>query len=208
MGTLEGLLKKVKSNVDVDTLLKEDFSVIANHLFNKCRIVKDSTEYEFVEIEFYYRSKDIDDTSVHKHNLPAGKFRVHYSGLDITFDGTSLSDDEVEKKIINLEKGKHYGGILIRSIKNLNTNKIINGPLRVQTNLLSGFDIEETHKLNLYIKEGYNNNISLAWTTRQGVNSGNYENCKLCCFNSNNNDWNGYDQKVKDRFIAEIEEKQ
>lgn len=96
------------------------FREIAEELMNGWCIRKGFEHYEIIEIEFYLYSKVTHkDDITYKRQIEAGRWFFHQSGVDISFESDENS----------------YGGILIRSIKNLNTpysekESYICGPLR------------------------------------------------------------------------------
>jgi hypothetical protein len=94
--------------------IPKEFDIIAKELFNNYEIKKGKQRYRFLEIEFYYYSEQHKDSPIYERTCERGWF-FHQSGVDISF----YSDE------------KEYGGILIRSIENLDTKKITTGPLRV-----------------------------------------------------------------------------
>lgn len=149
------------------------FEEIAQKLFNEYSLKKTVNEvdiiYDFTEIEFYFYNNNLNDKCVHSHSFQEGVFRVHYSGVDITF---------------NSVKNECYGGILIRGVKNTNINsekdKYTWGPLRVLCELFSGIKLGQPISLSLIKRE--TSNSPLLWTVRQGVN-GNFKESKLCCYN-------------------------
>jgi hypothetical protein len=112
--SLLDLREKINSDIP------QKFSIIAEEMFNNYEIVKSGQRYRFLEIEFYYHSAQHNDSSTYERTCNQGWF-FHQSGVDISFN----SDD----------KGKEYGGILIRSIENLDTKEIISGPIRVVNTL-------------------------------------------------------------------------
>ena len=162
-GNLIDLLNEL--NIETDNPEKM-FSTIAEELMYNYQIVSVSDEkFNIHEIEFYFFNKNHQDPSVHRHNMKAGQWRVHYSGLDITFNGcTHFNDTCKNKKCIDC-KLCSYGGILIRSIGN--SENLIVGPLRVQTNLLSGGNIGDSKGISL--KKTSYNKINKLQSTRCGV---------------------------------------
>lgn len=168
--------------------IKNKFRIIAKELMCNYQIVSVSGEkFNIHEIEFYFFNRNHLDTSVHRHNMKAGHWRVHYSGLDITFNGcTYLNDTCKNKKCIDCKQSS-YGGILIRSIGNSeNPKKIIVGPLRVQTTLLSGGSISGSKGLLVEKNEGCNNIKKLNTSTRCGVKTADkFEKEDYCYFNEN-----------------------
>lgn len=176
---LKEKLEKVvslKSKEELEKAFNElAFQLLNGYVIEKT-IGKNTQTYEFAEIEFYLRSGAFNDPCVHKYaQSEAGCFRVHYSGVDLTF-GSSILESDLNKisAKMPLTEDQYYGGILIRVLKK--GSEYICGPLRVQTELFSGLSIENE---NLSIKLKEKESIpqkQLAWTTRQGVN----EDSTLC----------------------------
>lgn len=134
------------------------FKLTAKHLLSNYQIETATGIYNFVEIEFYFYNSNHRDKTVHSHSFEAGKWRVHYSGLDITIKGESDC----------------YGGILIRSIEKANSDEpitVINGPLRVLTFLFSGYSIEDNINIKLVkVDKPIKDNVTIHSTTRNGIN--------------------------------------
>ena len=180
MQRLIDLLKEL--NFETDSI-NEKFSIIAKELMCNYQILSVSTEaFNIHEIEFYFFSLNHPDSSVHRHNLKAGQWRVHYSGIDITFDGCAVMNEKCKnKKCKECKDLSSYGGILIRSIGN--SKNFIVGPLRVQTTLLSGGSISETKGISLIKVENCNNINELKTSTRCGVKGlQNFYNDKRYCY--------------------------
>lgn len=105
---------------------EEEFETIAGTLFDNFAIQTEKSVYRLVEIEFYWNSpKHIDNiTYERKHVDPkSGDWFFHYSGVDISLKN---------------EQTGGYGGILIRSIYDINKGTIIKGPLVCTMKLFSG----------------------------------------------------------------------
>lgn len=108
-----------------------DFDKIANTLLNKSTLCIADKEFRICEIEFYLKNDEHNDVYTHadEDQKSVGKWYFHkrggaykggtFKGLDLTFGKDS------------------YGGVLIRSIQNNQTNKIIEGPCRVVNQILS-----------------------------------------------------------------------
>lgn len=103
------------------TNFKDYFDDIAKLLMNNCVIKKcnynknckyETVEYEIVEVEFYLFTPEHQDVITYPRKLPAGQWFFHPSGVDLTFE----SND------------KHFGGILIRGIRNIETGILTLGP--------------------------------------------------------------------------------
>lgn len=101
--------------------ISSSFDRIAKDLILNWQLKITNRLFSLTEIEFYYFYKGIhEDNATHIHGYDQGKWRFHSQGLDITFQGTDISD----------------GGILIRGLRNENSQlkteeKYINGPRRV-----------------------------------------------------------------------------
>lgn len=96
---------------------EEEFAAIAQSLFDDYAIKTHNTTYRFAEIEFYWNSPNHIDNSTYKRNHvdpKPGDWFFHYSGVDIALK--------------NEETGG-YGGILIRSIYDIEKKKLIKGPM-------------------------------------------------------------------------------
>jgi len=113
----------------------EIFDNIADTLLNKSILCINRTNYRICEIEFYLLCDDHNDVYVHgdEHQTSICKWYFHrhnsgtykngtFKGLDLTF-GFS-------------KRNNYYGGILIRSIQNLKSKKITEGPCNVVTHVL------------------------------------------------------------------------
>lgn len=102
------------------------FIKIAEKLFDEYAIQTHNALYRIVEIEFYWNSTSHIDNSTYKRNHvnpKAGDWFFHYSGVDIALE--------------NEETGG-YGGILIRSIFNVDKKLITKGPMVCAMKLFSG----------------------------------------------------------------------
>ncbi|MEI6556495.1 MAG: hypothetical protein WCL70_12970 [Paludibacter sp.] len=209
----ENIRKSANGNLNLINLLEElnvetvdvqsKFSIIAEELMCNYQIVSVSGEkFNIHEIEFYFFNKNHLDTSVHLHNLKAGQWRVHYSGLDITFNGCTYLDSCKNKKC-NDCKLSSYGGILIRSIGN--SINLIVGPLRVQTTLLSGGSISGSKGLLIEENRGCNSIKVPKPSKRCGVKSANnFEKEDYCYYNNNLLIDNPKSDGTKTRIVKKI----
>ena len=105
---------------------EEEFKTIAKNLFDNFAIITDEATYRFVEVEFYWNSPNHIDHSTYqrKHVDPkTGDWFFHYSGIDI-----ALKNDD----------SGGYGGILIRSIYDIDKKIIVKGPMVCAMKLFSG----------------------------------------------------------------------
>lgn len=118
------------------------FNEISNILLNKSVLCVGERKFRICEIEMYYRDKDHDDQYVHGDNdqLDFGIFYFHkykngsyksgtYKGMDITLGNNGT-----------------YFGILIRSIMDVKTHELIEGPCKSVNAMLAEFkchDVKE-----------------------------------------------------------------
>ena len=125
------------------------FEAIATELMNNYSLATAGHKYKIIECEFYYNDQNrCNDqcihsdpyTHCHDEQLKSGTWYFHGSGLDITIGRDSLVNAE-SKSANNV---KRYGGILIRSIKSINSSKSKSsyfcGPLNAITELFSSFE--------------------------------------------------------------------
>jgi hypothetical protein len=104
---------------------EEEFEAIASSLFNNFAIQTYNALYRLVEIEFYWNSPNHVDNCTYKRKYvdpKSGDWFFHYSGVDIALK--------------NEETGG-YGGILIRSIYDINTEVFYKGPMVCAMKLFS-----------------------------------------------------------------------
>ena len=104
---------------------EEEFESIASSLFNNFAIQTYNALYRFVEIEFYWNSANHVDNSTYQRKYvdpKSGDWFFHYSGVDIALKN---------------EQTGGYGGILIRSIYDINTDVIYKGPMVCAMKLFS-----------------------------------------------------------------------
>ena len=104
---------------------EDEFENIAQALFDNYAIQTHNALYRLTEIEFYWNSPNHIDNSTYKrkHVDPkTGDWFFHYSGVDIALKN---------------EKTGGYGGILIRSIYDVNKKKTIKGPMVCAMKLFS-----------------------------------------------------------------------
>lgn len=116
---MDTVISDLKEKLSLSNYAKEQgdffdyFKEIANLLMNQCVIVKGGTHYEIVELEFYLYTPNHQDVITYPRDIrKAGQWFFHQSGVDLTFE----SD------------GNHFGGILIRGIRDISSGKQIFGP--------------------------------------------------------------------------------
>lgn len=109
-----------------------EFDTIADILLNKTILRVQESDFRICEIEFYYRNAQHDDAYVHGNadQSTFGNFYFHkfangsyvggtYKGVDLTFGSPET-----------------YCGVLIRSIMDVASGKIIEGPCRCVDKIL------------------------------------------------------------------------
>ncbi len=112
-------MKNLNNLVSTDNYM-DSFKKIADLLLNQYNLLIGNVEFEITEIEFYYNDNDKhNDQNIHGEDEQkiSNSWYIHRrgrGGIDITFGDS-----------------KHYGGILIRGIKEVNSDKYIDGPLNV-----------------------------------------------------------------------------
>lgn len=112
------------------TDFKGYFEDIAKLLMNNCVISKLGICYEIVEVEFYLFSPDHQDVITYPRALSAGQWFFHQSGVDLTFES-------------NIE---HFGGILIRGLRNIETGQLTLGPQKCVDLLWDKSDAFKIHE--------------------------------------------------------------
>ena len=143
------------------------FDELANYLINECILKIGEIEYELMELEFYFKDKNHEDTNTHcslcqmqsnrwyLHQLGNNKFKSgNYKGLDITF-----GDED------------SYGGILIRGIKA--NNEIIAGPSNTVSKIMENLNLQinDMDTLgNLIFEQDISTNNSLKIIEKENIN--------------------------------------
>ncbi len=104
---------------------EKEFENIAKILFDNYAIQTNNALFRLIEIEFYWNSPNHIDNSTYKRkhvNPKSGDWFFHYSGVDI-----ALKNDETGG----------YGGILIRSLYDIEKKTLIKGPMVCAMKLFS-----------------------------------------------------------------------
>lgn len=115
---MDNAISELKEKLSLPTCPKRkcDFFVlfqeIANLLMNKCVISKGEAKYEIVEIEFYLFTSDHQDVITYPRKLSSCQWFFHQSGVDLTFESNT----------------EHFGGILIRGLRDIETRQLTFGP--------------------------------------------------------------------------------
>nr|WP_321378669.1 hypothetical protein [uncultured Bacteroides sp.] len=146
----------IKSDEDVEARFKQ----IANALFQNYHIEKGTDIYDFLEIEFYYFNEQHPDIVTYDRTIDGGKWFLHASGIDISFQSKVEKD---EKGKIDYDNS-FYGGILIRSLSKRtanDTSRVIGGPRKCLYELFNDIDVFNPH-LNDFPKLVYNQKADIS----------------------------------------------
>lgn len=185
------------------------FKEIAKVLFERYDILiydskGEAHYYSFAEVEFYYHKKGVlnrdVDNCVYPRTCEAGKFLWHDTGVDICFK----SECDIENY--------YFGGILIRSLIEKESNQIIGGPGRCANELAFLCKAGESPHLYPKVKK---EKVDLYQTIRQGIGcdvdkDGKSAKVKFCYFiKMKNRNWNQTKEviKMKSDFSGYIREK-
>jgi len=120
---------------------EERFNSLTDCLMNYLCLVVGEFTYRITECEIYYNSNDHEDIYVHKGDmqLTAGKLYLNkVGGLDITFGNA-------EQKI--------WAGILIRGIRNLQTNKYTNKVTEIVSEIFDSLGDIINKENGIYFRE-------------------------------------------------------
>ncbi|MCC6187019.1 MAG: hypothetical protein IT256_07700 [Chitinophagaceae bacterium] len=142
---------------------ESEFAKIADELFHNFAIQTHNSLYRISEIEFYWNSPNHTDNSTYKRNHVSpnlGDWFFHYSGVDI-----ALKD----------ERTGGYGGILIRSIYEVNNNELTKGPMVCAMKLFSGTTAFEQSIQTRIVPYSFDK-IEIKNTTRVGLGKNAQEN--------------------------------
>lgn len=120
-------MEKLREMLNLDGInnqidLKKHFDDIAKYIFTNIEIHPyndESNKYKIIEIEFYWNAPYHKDTPTNKRQCNAGDICFFYGEKRRRADICFKSDKE------------HYGGILLRSIKD-KKDKVTRGPNRVK----------------------------------------------------------------------------
>ncbi|CAN5685197.1 hypothetical protein BH10BAC3_BH10BAC3_38750 [soil metagenome] len=121
--------------------LEERFMSLTNRLMNYLYLSIGKNSYRITECEIYYQDIDHADTYVHcgQEQLTAGKlFLNDAGGLDITFGNADIPI---------------FAGILIRGIRNLETNEYINQIQKIVSEVFNALGSIITGENGIYLRE-------------------------------------------------------
>ena len=133
MDKIEELRESLVLNDVAEEEIKDKFDKIAKNLFNNFIIKTSYGDFRFEEIEFYFHSKNHPDYIAHPRNCePLIWYINDFGGIDINFKS------EAQKQTPNdpwskycWDKESYYGGILIRQLKRISDELILDSPLKV-----------------------------------------------------------------------------
>lgn len=127
-------IDKFKLSFKYQRLNSRHFDIIASNILNKSNLLINNVSHRIIEIEFYLNNANHSDPYVHCNSdqLLSHKYYFHkfsngsykngtFKGLDIVF-----GDEDTDT----------YFGILIRSIMNIQTSQVIEGPCNVVNHIL------------------------------------------------------------------------
>ena len=134
-----------------------DFEKKANEIINKKILIVNGQKFRFHEIEFYYYSKKHLDVSCHKNEMQMSNDQWYFHRMGKKKeDGYKGGTYKGLDMTIGSEKNKNYGGILIRTIQDCDTEEIIEGPCKCVNKILeickktSIKELVDTISLNIY----------------------------------------------------------
>lgn len=123
------VLNKLTEKKEFETQFKE----IAENLFNNFIIKTSYGDFRFEEIEFYFHSKNHPDYIAHpRKSEPLIWYINDFGGIDINFKSEAKKqnpNDPWSKYCWDEES--YYGGILIRQLKRISDEFILDSPLKV-----------------------------------------------------------------------------
>ncbi|CAG8496623.1 9579_t:CDS:1 [Ambispora gerdemannii] len=139
-----------------------NFTDIATFLINNTRLYIKQEIYAIIEIEFYLNDNNKNNHSdpfAHSHNdqLMLGNFYFHRAGSTGYRGGTRKGLDITFGSVAE----NIYGGILLRTIQNLKTNEIIEGPSLIVDKImeLCGKDRQRILSVRELVEDVWNRKI-------------------------------------------------
>ncbi len=111
--------------LNIDIASEKKFKEIADKLFHEFAIETHDSKFRITELEFYWNSPDhIDNTTYSRKyvNPKSGDWFFHYSGVDIALKN---------------ENNSGHGGILLRSIYDIEKEERYKGPMVCAMRLFS-----------------------------------------------------------------------
>lgn len=158
--TVEELLTTPSKSQDIKDLFKDIADQLIHNFCIKCG---DKTFY-FAEVEFYYYDKNIFNAKWNRETYPRekkgpGELFFHYSGVDVCFE--SVIDED--------HNDVRFGGILIRSLYDIDNSIYITGPTVCANEILNNSSKSKIFPVISYL-EGEKNNCEIpSPITRYGI---------------------------------------
>ncbi len=133
MDKIEELRKSLVLTEEPEEGFEKRFEKIAKNLFNNFIIKTSYGDFRFEDIEFYFHSKKHPDYIAHpRKSEPLIWYINDFGGIDINFKS------EAQKQTPNdpwskycWDEESYYGGILIRQLKRISDEFILDSPLKV-----------------------------------------------------------------------------
>ena len=133
MDKIEELRKSLVLTEEPEEGFEDRFNKIAKNLFNNFIIKTSYGDFRFEDIEFYFHSKKHPDYIAHpRKSEPLIWYINDFGGIDINFKS------EAKKQNPNnpwskycWDEESYYGGILIRQLKRISDEFILDSPLKV-----------------------------------------------------------------------------
>ena len=133
MDKIEELRESLVLTDVAEDKIKDKFTEIAENLFNNFIIKTSYGDFRFEEIEFYFHSKKHPDYIAHpRKSEPLIWYINDFGGIDINFKSEAKKqnpNDPWSKYCWDEES--YYGGILIRQLKRISDEFILDSPLKV-----------------------------------------------------------------------------
>lgn len=128
---------------------EERFNSMTNRLMNYLCLAVGKHTYRITECEIYYMDIEHQDGYVHcgEEQMTVGKLYYNKAGgLDITFGNANIPS---------------FGGILIRGVRNLNTNEYINQITKIVSEVFNSLGNIITEENGIYLREVKPNQIEV-----------------------------------------------
>ena len=133
MDKIEELRKSLVLTEEPEEGFEKRFEKIAKNLFNNFIIKTSYGDFRFEDIEFYFHSKKHPDYIAHpRKSEPLIWYINDFGGIDINFKSEAKKqnpNDPWSKYCWDEES--YYGGILIRQLKRISDEFILDSPLKV-----------------------------------------------------------------------------
>ncbi|RZK49278.1 MAG: hypothetical protein EOO99_06365 [Pedobacter sp.] len=150
--------------------------LLSNQLFSNALCIGDSA-YQLTEIEFYLRTKDdsiFNDPYTYGHDLQLESYKLyaHASGLDITFGNENFYVGVLIRGVAKF-RDKYSFKTELEPKQHYNLEKIISGPQKVATELISNLAFDQQNYLYFsplfYATAGPYPFVHIAKTIRHGL---------------------------------------